>query len=31
MLLEGEKEKVIKEIAKQGFKEVIVNDSITAK
>ena len=28
MLLEGEKEKVIKEIAKQGFKEVIVNDSI---
>ncbi len=28
MLIEGEKEKVIKEIAKQGFKEVIVNDSI---
>lgn len=27
MLVEGEKEKVIKEIAKHGFKEVIVNDN----
>ena len=27
MLIEGEKEKVIKEIAKHGFKEVIVNDN----
>ena len=28
MLIEGEKEKVIKEIIKHGFKEVIVNDTI---
>lgn len=28
MLIEGEKDKVIKEVAKHGFKEVIVNDSI---
>lgn len=27
MLVEGEKEKIIKEIAKHGFKEVIVNDN----
>lgn len=27
MLVEGEKEKVIKEIAKHGFKEIIVNDN----
>lgn len=27
MLVEGEKEKVIKEVAKHGFKEVIVNDN----
>lgn len=28
MLIEGEKDKVIKEVTKHGFKEVIVNDSI---
>ena len=28
MLIEGEKDKVIKEVSKHGFKEVIVNDSI---
>ena len=28
MLVEGEKDKVIKEVAKHGFKEVIVNDTI---
>ena len=28
MLIEGEKDRVIKEISKHGFKEVIVNDSI---
>ena len=28
MLIEGEKDKVIKEVVKHGFKEVIVNDSI---
>lgn len=28
MLIEGEKDKVIKEVTKYGFKEVIVNDSI---
>ena len=28
MLIEGEKEKAIKEVAKHGFKEVIVNDDI---
>ena len=28
MLVEGEKEKIIKEVAKYGFKEVIVNDAI---
>ena len=28
MLIEGEKDKVIKEVVKHGFKEVIVNDAI---
>ena len=28
MLIEGEKDKVIKEVSKHGFREVIVNDSI---